>query len=110
MADTRLQGFVRRGGPADPVKRRAGHNLARHQERVFAVLCGDQAIACGVLCDHDPRRITCIAYATDTQTAALTQRVIHQALMLADHPAAVLASLPRTGPQERGTTFANFTS
>src|SRR3546814_7731639 len=93
MADTRLQGFVRRGGPADPVKRRAGHNLARHQERVFAVLCGDQAIACGVLCDHEPRRITCIAYATDTQTAALTQRVIHQALMLADHAAAVIDDL-----------------
>src|SRR3546814_16101895 len=68
----------------------------------------DQAIACGVLCDHEPRRITCIAYATDTQTAALTQRVIHQDLMLADHAAAVIDDLTRIGLQVRGKKLAAF--
>src|SRR3546814_14953774 len=54
------------------------------------------------------RSITCIAYATDTQTAALTQRVIHQALMLADHAAAVIDDLTRIGLQVRGKKFAEF--
>src|SRR5690349_2103224 len=75
-----------RGGTGDPRQLRCSQRAAE-QARVIVPLHDDQHVALQILVGDVPRVLGRVAAPTNAQTLALSERVVHEAAMLADFAA-----------------------